>query len=664
MANKCPTCHSNNPDTLKFCGECGTQLPPLQSHLPDVTETLQTPVHELTTGSTFAGRYQVIEELGHGGMGRVYKVYDTDIKEKIALKLLRPEIAFDRETIERFSNELKFARKISHRNVCRMFDLGRAEGTTFITMEYVPGQDLKRLIRQTGPLGIGRAVSIAGQLCEGLSEAHRLGVVHRDLKPQNIMVDEDGNARIMDFGIARSLRGKGITGTGVMIGTPEYMSPEQVEGKEADQRSDIYSLGIILYEMLTGRVPFEGETPLSIAVKQKLEKPRDPKELNDQITDDLGRLVLRCLEKDRSKRYESTEQVGRELENMAKDLLATAHGIPKTKPLTSKEITITLGLRKPLVPALLVIAMALIGLFLWHPWSARNRSPLPPADKPSIAVVYFENNTGDEKLDHWRKGIADLLITDLTQSRYLKVLGGDRLFDILNRMGQLEAKGYSSEILRAVAAQGGVNRVARGSYSKAGETYRIDMVLQDARSGEPIATQRVEGKGEEGIFAMVDALTRWTKTSLKLTSEQLASDLDKTIGTITTSSPEAYEFYAEGNALFNKLNYQQSIECMEKAIALDPGFAMAFRKMAMAYGNMGKSDERTMYLQKALELSDRLSEKERLLIQGSTFLTSDSTWDKAIEVYTKLIDLYPDSVEAIMSNNNLGRLYMRYGRLG
>ena len=167
-------------------------------------------------------------------MGRVYKVFDTKINEKVALKLIRPEVASDRETIERFSNELKLARKISHRNVCRMFDLGEAEGAHFITMEYVPGEDLKKLIRMSGQLGVGTAISMAKQVCEGLAEAHRLGIVHRDLKPQNIMVDEEGHARIMDFGIARSLKAKGITGAGVMIGTPEYMSPEQVEGKEVD----------------------------------------------------------------------------------------------------------------------------------------------------------------------------------------------------------------------------------------------------------------------------------------------------------------------------------------------------------------------------------------------------------------------------------------------
>ncbi len=230
---KCSKCHSENPAESVFCAKCGTNLFTLEDVRHMQTETIEEPKEQLTIGSTFAGRYQIIEELGKGGMGKVYKVLDKDIKEKVALKLLSPEIASDEKTIERFSNELKFARKISHRNICRMYDLGKEEGTHYITMEYVPGEDLKRLVRKVGQLSAGKAIFIAKQMCEGLAEAHRLGVVHRDLKPQNVMVDEEGNARIMDFGIARSLKTKGITGSGVMIGTPEYMSPEQVEGEES-----------------------------------------------------------------------------------------------------------------------------------------------------------------------------------------------------------------------------------------------------------------------------------------------------------------------------------------------------------------------------------------------------------------------------------------------
>jgi len=204
--------------------------------------------------------------------------------EVVALKLIKPEVASDKKTIERFRNELKSARKIRHKNVCQMFDLGEYEGIHFITMEYATGEDLKSLIRRMRIIPIGTAVSIAKQICEGLIEAHRIGVVHQDIKPSNIMVDKAGNARIMDFGIARSIKGEALTGDNVIVGTPDYMSPDQVEGKDIDQRSDIYSLGVVLFEMLIGERPFKGDTSLSVAIKHKSEAPPNPKWLNNQIT--------------------------------------------------------------------------------------------------------------------------------------------------------------------------------------------------------------------------------------------------------------------------------------------------------------------------------------------------------------------------------------------
>jgi len=236
--------------------------------------TAQIPIKGLKRGNILAGRYKIIEELGRGGMGNVYRVLDKKINEEIALKLINPAIVAEAKIIERFRNELKFARKITHKNICRMYDLNEEEKILYITMEYVLGDDLKSIISMMGQLSVSKTISIAKQICEGLAEAHRLGVIHRDLKPRNIMIDKKGNARIMDFGIARSLKTKGITGTGDMIGTPEYISPEQAEGKEADPRSDIYSLGVIIFEMVTGKVPFRGDTPLSIALMHKTDTAR------------------------------------------------------------------------------------------------------------------------------------------------------------------------------------------------------------------------------------------------------------------------------------------------------------------------------------------------------------------------------------------------------
>jgi serine/threonine-protein kinase len=399
MGIKCPKCHFDNPDDTLYCGKCATPLPPSKEIPASETKTLKTPIIELARGSSFARRYEIIEELGKGGMGKVYRVFDKKIKEEVALKLIRPEIALDKNTIERFSNELKFARKLRHENVCQMFDLNEDEGTHYITMEYVPGEDLKSFIMRAGTLGAGKAVFIARQVCEGLVQAHKLGVVHRDLKPQNIMIDRDGNTRIMDFGIARSLEAKGLTESGVMIGTPQYMSPEQVEGIKADQRSDIYSLGIILYEMVTGKVPFEGSTPYSIAFKHKTESPPNPKEFNAQIPRDLSQVILKCLEKERKKRYQKAEELLTELSNIEKGIPTTDKVIPKRKT--------TLGIpRKRLkiivVPAILILAAIVIvgGYFFYDRILQKGEKgeeqemamPAEPTiQKAEVAVPQFGN---------------------------------------------------------------------------------------------------------------------------------------------------------------------------------------------------------------------------------------------------------------------------------
>ncbi len=649
---KCAKCGFDNPPELSFCGKCGTQIRSSED-ISGPTETVEAPKEELTTGSIFAERYQIVEELGKGGMGKVYRALDKQLNEEVALKLIKPEIGSDKRTVERFSNELKLARKIAHKNVGRMYELMEDKGTRFITMEYVSGQDLRGLIRQSGQLAIGTTINIAKQVCEGLAEAHNLGVVHRDLKPSNVMIDKVGNVRIMDFGIARSVEGKGITGPGVMIGTPEYMSPEQVEGKETDQRSDIYSLGVILYEMVTGRVPFEGDTALTIAVKHKTEEPKDPRELNTQLSEDLSRVILKCLDKDKDKRYQSAGEVRSELTNIERGVPTTERVIPERKPLTSREITVKFSIKKLGVPLLFFIAVIVVGIVIWRIIPKKASIPIH-YDKPAIAVMYFENNTGDANLDHYRKAISDLLITDLSQSKHIQVVRGDKLYNILKQLNLDDAQSYSSEDLKNVAAQGKASHILQGSYTKAGENFRINYILHEANTEELIGSDKTEEQGEESIFIMVDEITKKIKANFKLSQQQISEDIDRDVGTITTNSPEALKFYTEARHYHSTGQYRNSIQAMEKAVALDPEFAMAYRSLAMSYNNLSLFTERTEYFEKAIELSDRLSDRERYQIQGGFYMGSERTYGKAIEAFSNLLKLYPEDYTAAV---NLGVIY-------
>jgi len=379
---KCPKCAFENPADIIFCGRCGSRLDSVITD-PSATQTYIPPVSTLKVGSVLNQRYQIIDELGRGGMGRVYKAMDLEIDEKIAIKVLNPEIYGDKRIIERFRNELKIARKIRHKNVCQMFDLERGEGIYFITMEYVSGDDLKTTIQRLGRISEGKILIIAKQICKGLGEAHARGVVHRDLKPHNIMIDRAGDVRLMDFGIARTQVTEGLTETGAMIGTPEYMSPEQAMGEKIDKRSDIYSFGIILFELATGRTPFKGDTAVSVAMKHKTEIPPEPREFNEHISPKLNDLILKCLEKDREKRFQSVDEILSEIGDIEEGRPSTDKLVPY-KP-SSVEI---LRKRLPVFSVLGILVLVILAVIT-------VRLLLPRKERPAAVPEFVLSISSD-----------------------------------------------------------------------------------------------------------------------------------------------------------------------------------------------------------------------------------------------------------------------------
>ncbi len=634
------SCQFENPADTHYCGNCGK---PLHFKVEDdlsfaKTLTLDTSslVH-LERGTVFAGRYEVIEELGRGGMGSVYRVLDKKINEDVALKLIRPEIV-DEKAIERFGDELKFARKIAHRNVCKMYELDEEEGTHYITMEYIPGEDLKSMIKMTRQLGVRTSVVIAKQICEGLGEAHRHGIVHRDLKPSNIIIDKEGTARILDFGIARSLKKGRKTGHGILVGTPEYMSPEQAEARETDQQSDIYSLGIILFEMLTGRVPFEGEGPLGIAVKHKLEKPPSPKKFNHAIPEDLNRLVLKCLEKDKKNRYQNTQELCYDLSKIEQELPTTERQISQRKPITSREITLKFNIKKIIFPAIIFLAAIVTGVVGWK-FFLEKTAFAAPDDMVSVAVISFENQTGDSAYDYLKEAIPNLLITSLEQSKSFRITSWERMRDLLEQLGRRDVEVIDRDLGFELCRLDGVQAVILGSYTKADNMFVTNVNVLDVETKSLLKSVSSRGEGVDSILKkQIDEVSRKIGHGSGISAflQRLATPH---VSEVTTDSMEAYNYFLRGREDFEKYYYNDARKFLERAVELDPEFALAYYYLARAHTHLGNPIEMEKASENFKKFGKKLKGKEGLFIEALLVKTKNPK--KYYKILVKLAEKYP-----------------------
>jgi len=640
---KCPTCGSDNPDASSFCSKCGSSMAKRsKSHTEEIEKSLfDLTGISLSPGDSFGDRYTILEEIDRGGMGQIYKAEDKVLKIVVALKIIHPQHLSRTHAINRFKKEILLAREISHENVVRIHDFGEEKGIKFISMQFVDGETLKDLIDRSGNLDVKTTLNISRQMCEGLKAAHKKGIVHRDLKPHNIMIDKTGTVFIMDFGLAKSIEGEGISFPEMVVGTPEYLSPEQAKGEKVDARSDLYSLGIIMYEMVTGQLPFRSETVLGYITKHINKKPASPSAVNPLLPSFLNKIILKCLEKKPNNRYQNVEEI---LGDISREEVET--GPFFSRPRVRKTMRMITGF--------LFVFLITLAVFLITKIPKTQSVDIFKKDKKSVAVMYFENHTGDKSLDQWSIALADLMTTDLAQSRYFRVLPENRLFQILKTLGQERGNPILPAMVKQIASQGKVDHIITGSFARAGDIFRVNIQILDPNSGEFIDSGYVDGKGVESFFAIVDQLTRKVKTRFNIPWQAQLTDIDREISQITTSSTEALQHYIMGKHLINLMRYEDSIKYFKNAIKLDPKFGMAFWGMGWAFAYLNDWDNRRISFEKTMNLLDQVSDRERYLIEGTFLGESEATLEQSVKAFEKLLSIYPDDCDG---NENLGMNY-------
>src|SRR6266850_1235434 len=631
--------------------------------------------------------YRILKKVGEGGMGEVYLAQDTRLDRKVALKLLPVGTTGDEDRFRRFQREAKAASALNHPNILTIYEIGEEDSLHFIATEFIEGVTLREHAWQKG-MKITEVLDVAIQIASALTAAHEAGITHRDIKPENIMLRRDGYVKVLDFGLAKLTERKSSaseeptmvrTEPGIVMGTIKYMSPEQARGLPVDVRTDIWSLGVVLYEILTGYVPFGGNTASDVIVSVLERQPQPLAQSLPEVPAELERIVNKALRKDKEERYQSIKEMAVDLKSLRRGLefqselersaapnsssrsfpagnasqatMETVIGFPErtseavAHPTTSVEYLVTEIKRHKRGAVLIALAALLItvgGVLAVRRFQEGSDSK----DRIPIAVADFINETKEEDLN----GLSGMLITSLEQSRHLTVLTRSRMFDVLKQLGKNDVASIDEPLGREICQQANISALVTASIHKFDQLYTIDLKVLDLQKNEYFFVAKEEGQGKSSIPAMIDKLAEKARAGLKEKGSEIQTTNQRVADT-TTANLEAYQHYFQGEQYSNKYQFKDAEKEFNKAIELDPTFALAYYRLAFATSWFG-GERATRPMLKAMQYIAKAPEKERYLIKAFNAHTVGNR-DEAIKLYQEVLQSYPTEKEALFEVGDL-----------